>query len=365
MQTIRTIVGYSLFFLCFLQIPVTTFSQSAGSSGAGGGGGGGGQNVYGFKYFLAPKGNGFAYSILGITGEDWLLKDSSYTVTDSSYYLRDSSYLKDSSGHYHLLNDSVFKLQTHTRVVKQYCKHKILFYNFKAGSSVAILGRNQDTCMLEFWPPVRRTQRDSAFNNGRDIIEGIPNYKLYNHDTINADTFYLVAGWQNSTTLSRHRSFNLPFHTLYFVPATIPIEYVVKTKQFQTNLLSAGMAFGLAVGRTKFFKDNIMPPRNAYYGAGIVGGVTAVTVSAQGVSNQTIKTEIGTGSYTYPAFYVGEHAGYSFNSVQLFVALGWEWATGHYARYWNNQGRAFIGFGIGLSLFNLAVPSISSTASAH
>lgn len=230
--------------------------------------------------------------------------------------------------------------------------------------SFFILGRNQDTLMFEIWPRPRKLQNRN-FDAQSTVIEGIRNGELYNHQyknqNVTADTFYAVIPWRNQGVGPRFQTFNLMFATHYLIPITIPIGYTFVPKAWQSNFLNAGMAYGWAIGRTKFYRDALQPPRNFYWGAGFLAGVSSVSLSSS-----SVKAGFNVGSgYSLPGVYTGMHVGLSFNSVQFMLTGTYEWAIGSNSSQWIYQHRFSLGIAIGLSSFNLAVPNSSSAALAH
>jgi hypothetical protein len=242
--------------------------------------------------------------------------------------------------------------------------HRLSFY---------ILGRNQDTLMFEIWPRPRRLQ-NRYFGSQTTIIDGFRNGDLLNwtNETyqINhpADTFYAVIPWRNHGVGPRFQSFNLLFFTKYLIPITVPINYCFGAKSWQTSFLNAGMAYGWAIGRTKFYRDGLQASRNFYWGGGVLGGVSSVTLNAASVNpkNTAAVTAVGTGSgYTLPGTYVGGHLGFSFNSLQIMVSGTVAWALGSYSSAWIYQHKFSLGLAIGLSSFNLLVPNSASAPFTH
>jgi hypothetical protein len=366
----RGLIILSIPFFCLCN---GAYSQAGAGGGAtGGGGGGGGQNLYGFRYIIIPDGP-------IEPSRNHLFKDSLNTPSSLSNSFRYEVVEKfllgilrgilHIQGYNSLQRDSSYKkgISPNDTLVKHFTVHKIQYRTIaKHHLEVAVLSRTQDTCMLEVWPPAWRLQNDNFYRSLRTVIGGIENGSLYSHDAISADTFYLVTKWTNSPLTRRHQSFNMLFKSVYLVPATVPIVYTTGTQQWQANFLSAGMAGGWAYGRTKFYRDNIMPPRNFYFGIGGVAGVNTVTLNAQSVSDTSILNKINKSSgVTYPGVYLGGHIAFSFNSIQLMFVLGREWAFGKYHAAWENQGKLFLGLGIGLSIFNLVVPSAAPNPVGH
>jgi len=147
----------------------------------------------------------------------------------------------------------------------------------------------------------------------------------------------------------------------------MPIAYMFgndsKAQQrWQSNFLSAGLAYGWARGRTKFFKYDQYQPKNSYFGVGFMLAVSATSMNDKDfdTSNANVGPKLtkisSSGTYTAPLIQVGMHVGESFGYLQLIQAAGFGWAVGYPAQNWNYQGKFFVGFGIGLSIFNLAIP---------
>jgi hypothetical protein len=241
--------------------------------------------------------------------------------------------------------------------------HRLSFY---------ILGRNQDTLMFEIWPRPKRLQ-NRHFGSQTTIIDGFRNGDLLNwtdeanHIDHPADTFYAVLPWRNHGVGPRFQTFNLLFFTKYLIPITVPIAYCFGAKSWQTSFLNAGMAYGYAIGRTKFYRDGLQASRNFYWGAGLLAGVSSVTLNAASVNpkNTAAVTAVGTSGYTLPGTYVGGHVGFSFNSLQIMVSGTVAWALGSYSSAWNYQHKFSLGLGIGLSSFNLLVPNSASAPFTH
>jgi hypothetical protein len=286
------------------------------------------------------------------------------TAVDSSYYLKDSSYKFD--GHkYYLVNDSAFAFRRNIKDTVIYEPKEIRFITIpKHHLEIAILNRNQDTCMIEVWPPPFKDQNNPTYQKGHTVIAGIENDSLYNNSYNSADTLYAIFNWHHPSTTRRHETYNVLFRTIYLVPASIPLVYTTGSAQWQANFLNAGMAFGWGYGRTKFYKDNLMPPRNFYFGFGAVLGVSSITIDSQNVT-KSLQPIIGKSSLTYPAVYGGVHIAFSFNSVQLMGVVGSEIVLSKYHSSWQNEGKLLYGIGIGLSIFNLAVPSAPSSPIGH
>jgi hypothetical protein len=231
--------------------------------------------------------------------------------------------------------------------------HRLPFY---------ILSRNQDSLMIEIWPPPR-TLQNSNFDRQQTAIDQIPNGALYNHDKVAADTFYAVIPWRNQGIGPRFQTFNLLFGTKYLIAVSAPIGYTFAAKAWQSNFVNAGVAYGWGKGRTKFYRDNLQTARNFYWGAGFIAGVSSISISSSTVDTAFSKSVPS--SYNLPGVYTGVHIGASFNSVQLMLTGAFQWAIGKNSGHWLYQGKFTLGVAIGLSGFNLLVPNSASAPLTH
>jgi hypothetical protein len=153
------------------------------------------------------------------------------------------------------------------------------------------------------------------------------------------------------STTGWYRKFVLPFRTRYLVPVNIPFLYDENVKGFTSTFLNAGLAYGWAWGRTKFYKYNQLQSRNTYVGAGPFFNLSSTSGSASS-SSKLDPNSVG-------KLMVGFHVGFNLASIQFLAAAG------KYADFDNNgslvwRARNVFGLGIGLSLFNFSVPSTTS-----
>jgi hypothetical protein len=404
-----------LFLLLGMLILPILLRAQPGAAGAGAAAAGaGGSNVYGFRYiFLSdaktPVQNSTidtsatlkaAYSETGNSNEYHyngiyyrilyrlqqaarkftlsLFKVDRVNAVDSHYVVhanitaKSQYFTKPNSG------DTTWIFTNGTKDTTYSLPHRILYNYIVPTHRLAffLLGRSQDTLMIEVWPPNIRLQ-DPQYDRQMTVLEGIRNGNLYNHYEPNnrhryepenkrqADTFYAVLPWQNQGVGPRFQTFNVLFSTKYLIPISVPILYNFKTKSWLSSFLNAGMAYGWALGRTKFYRDGLQPSRNFYIGGGLIGGISAVTISASTVDNAALKDSLGSSTSTLPGFYYGFHIGVSFNSIQIIASGSWETAIGNNATQWSYQNHFSFGIGIGLSLFNLLVPQSASAPIGH
>jgi len=168
------------------------------------------------------------------------------------------------------------------------------------------------------------------------------------------DTFYVVIPNNFNTQPSKnsnYNKFNLVFNGKYLIPISIPFQDIGfsfrKAINLQSNFLNAGMAYGWAHGKTTFFKNDQIAPKNFYMGTGFVAALASAT------DNTNNKIMV-------PAFITGVHIGVAISSVQILAAGGYGFAVQNVNTAWGKSGAPWVGFGVGLSLFNVAIPSVSS-----
>lgn len=154
------------------------------------------------------------------------------------------------------------------------------------------------------------------------------------------------------------RKFILPFRTRYFIPVNLPIVRDFNygkssTSAWQANFLNAGMAYGWAIGRTKFFKYNQLSPRNEYAGIGPLFNIQSATSSA---GSQTPPT-----APSFAKVLLGGHIGIGFGSIQFILAGGYYYNISSSSGF-QLQPKPWIGGGIGLSMFNFSVPAFTGGA---
>jgi hypothetical protein len=419
-----------LSLVSFFVIAEISLAQTPGVGGAtgGGGGGGGGSNVYGFRYIFLSK-SGYTTTTFkkdrAIDTAYTQQSDSNLLKTNISINKRSHYYSSPLNvvpkGFQYFVNDFLLWLLkvnktdfvdrrrdtmirkpatiTGFQLMRNPCdsckKDTVYQYSSSPPSdsmifdphwilygqilpyhrlSFYILSRNQDTLMFEVWPPPRKLQNND-FNGQSTIIDGFKNADVYNwtdraaNPPIEhpADTFYVVIPWRNHGIGPRFETFNMPFLTKYLIPISVPIAYSFHAKSWQTSFLNAGVAYGIAAGRTKFYRDALQSPRNFYWGAGLLGGISSITLNAASVNppDSAAVKAVGTSGYTLPAIYAGIHIGFSLNSVQLMITVQKEWAMGSFSSAWIYHRGLSLGIGIGLSSFNLAVPSSASTPFGH
>ncbi len=109
------------------------------------------------------------------------------------------------------------------------------------------------------------------------------------------------------------------------------------------------MALGWAHGKTTFFRNDQISQKNFYVGAGVEGGIAATTDTSKAKNNVL-------------ALWGGIHVGVNIASVQLIFAAGYGTAVDDKQTLWGKDGAPWVGFGIGLSTFNLSIPAIGSAA---
>ena len=152
--------------------------------------------------------------------------------------------------------------------------------------------------------------------------------------------------------------FTVPFRGQDLTPITIPFVYRFNSGTFETNFFNVGLAYGKVFGRTKYFKESAINPRDFYFAVGGLIGLGPVQFAA----NDSAKTSESTIGILY-----GVHVTISMNNIQLLFAGGLESALQGKAMNtndWLNQNKPWIGFGIGLSFFNILIPNGGAGASS-
>jgi hypothetical protein len=205
-------------------------------------------------------------------------------------------------------------------------------YHNKLKVYISALSKQTDSMTFKLWDSKRiRRIRPRFLNVSKDSV-----YR----------TDYTVKSPWNET-VGPHRKMVIPFETKYLMPVNLPFLYDFNTHSVSVSFLNAGLAYGWAFGRTKFYEYNQMPPRNAYFGGGPLFNLS---------SSLTASSSSSTASTTFAKMVLGGHLGYSTGSLQFLIAGGWYYDVGG-KQVFAIHSKVVLGFGFGLSLFNFAVPS--------
>ena len=396
---------------------------AGGGSNAGGGGAGGGQNtsLMAFKYKLLPsfnKSNSNDSIHRGGNLAYFKYKDScfevKYDIQENKYkikFITDSVYInkhKKNPPFFHkwinkieknffnlVFVDTVLTKERNTKRIAGFTfdttfnsNGNIISINKKADSiieptfvfkshrikyedqrnsvlKVVIINRYKDTVMFIIWPPeYSKKFAKKGDTITQSYIDGIADVNLYNNDNNKhgADTLYFINRWSNTGITKKFQTFNLTFRTRYFIPVSIPLIWETSSGQYVSSFLNAGMAYGWAFGRSKFYKDNIQNTRNAVIGFGPIAGISALTITNSNISPSPNPKDT-TVNNTNPMFYWGGHCAITLlNSVSIILTGGFQNGLGKgYVKDWLYNGKPFIGIGIGLSLFNISIPSVPNS----
>jgi len=390
---------------------------AAGSSAAGSGGAGGG-SLLGFKYVMKPKDSKTFFlknvfdEILGVSQN--FNNDDSTTLIQMDVLESDELSMNSSSDSLafrqaNLVTYALYQRYKNQRIYKYaidevsilddtikktYSNVKVKYRKSRSGQDKAIKvflkTRSPDgnTFSFKLW-----NSNDSAWvpnaNRGHCCGAELPiilpgdKHAVWGIDSLFNYQIHWIDRYKKPYAHYKRPIFNIPFNTRYFIPITTPVSYLFGNRKnahrWQSNFLTAGMAYGWGHGRTKFFKNDQYQPKNFYIGTGFLASISAAMINKSDFSANPknpgdtseykaaitrLTSNTGT-TYTAPQIQFGIHVGESFGSIQLIQAAGLGWVLGYPAQYWNYQGKPWIGFGIGLSLFNFAVPTAPGGGAGH
>lgn len=173
--------------------------------------------------------------------------------------------------------------------------------------------RTDDTLFIHFW----------TIDPANDPLKTKPAY--VNSDN-NGDTFayYIGDDW---------RTLTVPFNYFMLTATAIPYRIDLKTGKTNADILDLNVACFYVLGRTKFFKNTDIDPRNTYFGIGPFVGLLPIPSDTEAAKAF---------SFTW-----GASGLYSLHGINFVASFGLE----------KIHANPYIGFGIGFNLVNLFDPS--------
>jgi hypothetical protein len=155
----------------------------------------------------------------------------------------------------------------------------------------------------------------------------------YINNSLNGHYFVLNIPWK------KRRTFTVPFAYRTITATSLPFRVDLTEGMTQSDFLNFNMAYLWVYGRTKYFKNDDINPRNVYLGVGPYVGLINIIVPSS--ANNAF-------GLTYGATAVLSI--YNINLVSSFgISNGFTKITG--------TGTPYIGFGIGFNLVSLSDPS--------
>lgn len=194
---------------------------------------------------------------------------------------------------------------------------------------------DRDTLFIKFW--------DITSNGGK--MPGDP--RLIN-SADNGATFAYVIDWGNKGY------FDIPFTASTVTATSIPFRYRLKANSdLEAEFLNVGFNYFRVRGRTRFFKQEQIDPRQNYWGWGpFIAFSQQKLDSANTGGHVTIEKQVARLSY-------GISLIRSINNFSFLVALGFDNIVGSNAKYWeganfNGGVKPWIGFGFGFKLIDFS-----------
>jgi len=176
--------------------------------------------------------------------------------------------------------------------------------------------RTDDTLFIHFW----------YINPAKDPVQ-LKGSKTYINSAYNDTTFAYYIGDDN------WRKFDVPFNFWMLTATAIPYAIDLKTGKTNANILDVNLACFYVTGRTRFYKNTDIDPRNIYFGIGPFIGLKPV-------ADDTDASKAF--SFTY-----GASGLFSIHGVNIVASFGLE----------KLHTNPYVGLGIGFSLVNLFDPT--------
>ena len=188
-----------------------------------------------------------------------------------------------------------------------------------------ITERNGDTLFINFWditPP--------------DPFSGTNPYVNILH---NGESFYyVITNWRRRSFFSG-RYYDIPFTFKQFMATSLPFRILTKNGDLESDFLNANIAFMFIRGATRLFKSEFVEPRNRHLGIGPYFGLSSIDINNE-------DKEFG---INYGINLVG-----ALENVHFTIAYGFQNGFDQAKKV-----QSYVGFGIGVSLFETFKPEIS------
>lgn len=179
-----------------------------------------------------------------------------------------------------------------------------------------------------------------------------PDTELYIDSNNQEETFAFAIPYVNGT-------FKVPFRVWTTTAVSIPFRVRMRSgSDLESEFLNVGATYARIWGRTKFFEQGQIEPRNMYAGIGGFIAFSQLTLNSENTNGFIAgEDEKDVASISY-----GINALFSLNTFNFVIAIGVDNTFGRTASHYvdnviNKKARPWLGFGIGFSLIDLTVKS--------
>ena len=174
-------------------------------------------------------------------------------------------------------------------------------------------------------------------------------------ETLQSDTPTLY-----SLSLKNNGHIWIPFTEFNVTSLTIPLKYRFRSRERGveeefTSGINLNFLLGFSYGETKFIhRQKVGNKANTWkLTLGGIIGTSTVSLDSNNTSAAGADALPAGESITKGLFSMGIGATYSYNKINVGLFYGWDNSVGRNAEIWNYNGRPWIGFGVGYSLFKL------------
>ncbi|WP_335975147.1 hypothetical protein [Gaetbulibacter jejuensis] len=161
-------------------------------------------------------------------------------------------------------------------------------------------------------------------------------------------------------TLKNNEQIWVPFTEFTLTSLTLPLKYRFKSekrnvKEEFTTGINLNFLLGVSYGNSEFtHRKKVGNKTNTWkITFGVLLGTGTVTLNKGNTSAAGVNAFDDDVTETKGLLTTGLGTTYSFNKINIGVFYGWDNSIGNNATLWNYNGKPWLGFGVGYSLFNL------------
>lgn len=184
-----------------------------------------------------------------------------------------------------------------------------------------------DTFFVKLWP-VKTTTGLGTSDSQRKIL---PSNSIISQNPKGDNKYIIIVKDYHAASNTK---IDIPFRTWQLTEVTIPLRYNPSTKKMSSEFLNANMSYSYIWGKTRFYENEFVKPRDRYIGLGGFAGLGMT-------KNSLDEDEVGV--------LYGANVILSAFNINFLFAYGFESAIGK-----NSKTSNYIGFGVGFDLFKLS-----------